>query len=132
MSHRSLVEFNHDLGPRPLWSVRQLADWAARFSRFLNSGSAQDLPEGAMLVATRHHSDPAFTGWTPPAEHVRPDGFECLGWMNGRWCLVRWDGQRDHRRPRPFWFDVAHRPEHSRANPPAAFLPLPPPPETTP
>lgn len=56
MSTRSLLELNHDCGPRMDDDVSILR-WAKQLLAYRNSGNAKDLPYGIKLKWTRHHSD---------------------------------------------------------------------------
>lgn len=43
-----------------------------------------------------------------------------------RWTLGKWDDQRHHSRPRPFWSRMGNRERGDRENPPTHWQPLPP------
>lgn len=90
MSNRSLLEFNHDLGPRYGWPDDKLIRYASLIALYLGSGDKADLPDGVTFVQMRHHSDPAPTGWVP----LRQDGYRCLAFMRGEWRSVWWQGRR--------------------------------------
>ena len=57
MSQRTLLELNHDLGPRAQDDAALLR-WARQLMIYRNSGNPADLPEGLEYKWRRHHSDP--------------------------------------------------------------------------
>jgi hypothetical protein len=118
VSNRSLLEFNHDLGPRHDWLDRRLSDYALGIARYLSSGDKADLPDGVTFVQMRHHSDAAPTGWVPPQD--REPGYRCLAFMRGAWHVAIWGLDT-----RAYWHVAVLGIRESRRNPPTAFAPLP-------
>lgn len=70
MSHRSLVELNHDFFPNDTL----LPVWAEQMQTYIRSGDPADLPYGVTFKGTRHHSDPEFS----VSEYPKPCGI-CSG-----------------------------------------------------
>lgn len=73
MSQRSLVEINHDYGPK--LDDAELLVWAQKIAAYIRSGSREDMPDGIRVFWRRHHSDPCpfenpleFERRRPPSE----------------------------------------------------------------
>lgn len=56
MSHRTLVELNHDYSPGN--DDATLLAWARKMRAYLGSGHSADLPDGVTFFWRRHHTDP--------------------------------------------------------------------------
>ncbi len=50
--------------------------------------SAQEAEAWAAGFNTALAMPPAQGVWTPPSD--RPDGYRCLGWVDGQWVTVVW------------------------------------------
>lgn len=55
VSQRTLVELNHDFGPRD--DDGSLLEWARALRHYLNSGDPKLLPHGVTFLQRRHHSE---------------------------------------------------------------------------
>lgn len=56
MSHRTLLELNHDYCPPD--DPEKLLEWAKVMQLYLKSGDREFLPLGVTFFWRRHHSDP--------------------------------------------------------------------------
>jgi hypothetical protein len=58
MSHRSLLEFNHDICPADS-DLTKLVTFARGLANYMRSGDKRELPAGVTFIHKRHHTEPS-------------------------------------------------------------------------